>query len=288
KNGGGSEWLFYLDPSGIAGWPTGCNGYLHGNGLYNSFNLTYNDVFSPKSKRYTHTWSGTQNNFTMEVFAQNGSVVNSKFYLTSPYNGKPSKPQNLRVTTSVNLHPYLTWDANTQPDLTGYNVYKYNPTTQSWQLLATRHANMNYYEDVTENYCPPGQYCQSGHDVHYIVTSKEDRLKESIPSDSIKTHVLGGAPDKIAVNPSDIIPSEYKLQQNFPNPFNPVTNIVYQLPKSGLVQLKVYDLLGSEVAVLVNEVKSEGLYEINFDASNLPSGVYIYSLRVNDFVQNNK
>src|SRR5690554_2193532 len=82
--------------------------------------------------------------------------------------------------------------------------------------------------------------------------------------------------------------TEYRLQQNYPNPFNPVTNILYQLPTSGLVQLKVYNLLGSEVAVLVNEVKSEGSYEVSFDASSLPSGVYIYSLRVNDFVQNSK
>jgi len=80
----------------------------------------------------------------------------------------------------------------------------------------------------------------------------------------------------------------YILFQNYPNPFNPVTNILYQLPKSGLVQLKVFNILGSEVAVLVNEVKSEGLYEVSFDASNLPSGVYIYSLRVNDFIQNSK
>jgi hypothetical protein len=82
--------------------------------------------------------------------------------------------------------------------------------------------------------------------------------------------------------------SYYVLYQNFPNPFNSFTEIIYQLPKSGLVQLKVFDLLGSEVSVLVNEVKSAGKYEISFDASNLPSGVYLYSLRVNDFVQNNK
>lgn len=61
-----------------------------------------------------------------------------------------------------------------------------------------------------------------------------------------------------------------------------------QLPKSGFVQLKIYDLLGSEVAVLVNEFKSEGTYSVNFNASSFPSGVYIYSLRVNDFVKNNK
>jgi len=54
------------------------------------------------------------------------------------------------------------------------------------------------------------------------------------------------------------------------------------------VQIRVFDLLGSEVAILVNEFKTEGSYSINFDASNLPSGVYIYSLRVNDFVKNSK
>ncbi len=82
--------------------------------------------------------------------------------------------------------------------------------------------------------------------------------------------------------------SSYILYQNYPNPFNSVTNIIYQLSKSGLVQLKVFDLLGSEVAILVNEVKSVGSYEVSFDSSNLSSGVYIYSLRVNNFVQNNK
>lgn len=81
---------------------------------------------------------------------------------------------------------------------------------------------------------------------------------------------------------------QFELYQNFPNPFNPVTNIKYQIKEQGLVQLKVYDLLGSEVAVLVNEIKSEGSYSVSFDASNLPSGVYIYSLRANDFIQNNK
>jgi photosystem II stability/assembly factor-like uncharacterized protein len=80
----------------------------------------------------------------------------------------------------------------------------------------------------------------------------------------------------------------YVLKQNYPNPFNPVTTISYQIKEPGLVQLKVFNVLGQEVSVLVNEVKSEGSYSINFDASNLPTGVYIYSLRVNNFIQNNK
>ncbi|AFH50031.1 5'-Nucleotidase domain protein [Ignavibacterium album JCM 16511] len=81
---------------------------------------------------------------------------------------------------------------------------------------------------------------------------------------------------------------EYRLKQNYPNPFNPVTTINYQIKEQGLVQLKVYNLLGQEIITLVNEEQPSGMYETLFDASNLPSGVYIYSLKVNDFVQNNK
>lgn len=83
-------------------------------------------------------------------------------------------------------------------------------------------------------------------------------------------------------------PSQFVLEQNFPNPFNPVTKISYQVKEEGLVQLKIYNLVGSEVALLVNEVKEQGYYSVSYDASNLPSGVYIYSLQVNEFVQNKK
>jgi len=84
------------------------------------------------------------------------------------------------------------------------------------------------------------------------------------------------------------LPREFILYQNYPNPFNPITTINYQVPVNGLVLLKVYDLLGREIAILVNEVQSTGIHTVNFDASNLPSGVYIYSLRSNDFMQNKK
>ncbi|MBL1211741.1 MAG: T9SS type A sorting domain-containing protein [Ignavibacteriae bacterium] len=81
---------------------------------------------------------------------------------------------------------------------------------------------------------------------------------------------------------------EYSLEQNYPNPFNPATKINYQIPEDGFVQLIIYDVLGNEVAVLVNEKKIPGIYEVDFDASNITSGVYLYSLRVNHFVQTNK
>lgn len=74
------------------------------------------------------------------------------------------------------------------------------------------------------------------------------------------------------------------MEQNYPNPFNPTTTINYQIPTSGNVTIKVYDILGNEVANLVDGYMESGRYEVDFDASSLASGVYIYRLYVNDYV----
>ena len=79
------------------------------------------------------------------------------------------------------------------------------------------------------------------------------------------------------------IPVEFKLFQNYPNPFNPVTKIQYQIVNQGMVTLKVYDLLGREVKLLVNEIKSPGKYIVSFDASSLSSGVYFYKISAGEF-----
>ena len=80
-------------------------------------------------------------------------------------------------------------------------------------------------------------------------------------------------------------PTEYSLEQNYPNPFNPSTKISWQSPVGSWQSLKVFDLLGNEIATLVNEYREAGRYEINFDASLLSSGVYIYKLQAGDFLQ---
>jgi hypothetical protein len=85
-----------------------------------------------------------------------------------------------------------------------------------------------------------------------------------------------------------VIITEYALEQNYPNPFNPSTTIRYQLPQDGMVTLKVYDILGSEVAALVNEQKTAGRYEVNFDASRFASGVYIYKITSGGYVSSKK
>jgi hypothetical protein len=84
------------------------------------------------------------------------------------------------------------------------------------------------------------------------------------------------------------VPSHYYLSNNYPNPFNPTTNIKYSLTSEGFVSLKVYDILGREVATLVNENQSAGIYTVRFDGSDLSSGVYVYQLKVNNFVSTKK
>jgi len=86
----------------------------------------------------------------------------------------------------------------------------------------------------------------------------------------------------------ELIPDIYGLSQNYPNPFNPVTNIKFDIPKSGLVKITVYDLLGREVATLVNEQMQPGSYNVDWDASNYPSGVYFYKLETEKFSESKK
>lgn len=87
------------------------------------------------------------------------------------------------------------------------------------------------------------------------------------------------------VNDQADVPTEFNLNQNYPNPFNPTTTISYSLPTNGFVTLKVYDILGKEVATLINEEKQAGSYTTNFDASGLASGTYIYRLTAGSSIQ---
>jgi hypothetical protein len=101
--------------------------------------------------------------------------------------------------------------------------------------------------------------------------------------------------NQIVVGPSAIdeqtvpgIATRFALEQNYPNPFNPSTTIRYEIKKRSQVKLAVYDLTGRQVAVIANGVRNPGIYEVNFTADNLASGVYIYRLTAGEFVQSHK
>jgi len=97
--------------------------------------------------------------------------------------------------------------------------------------------------------------------------------------------LLGVATD---VDDENIVITDYMLSQNYPNPFNPATTIEYAVPKISKTTLKIYDILGGEITTLVNEEKHAGIYQIDWDASDLSSGIYFYQLKSGDFIQTRK
>jgi len=123
----------------------------------------------------------------------------------------------------------------------------------------------------------------------------------AIGSDTISAVVISGA-DTVSIfwnaivtyiNPTSIVenyisPDRFYLYQNYPQPFNPTTTIKYQIPKTSFVTLKVFDALGKEVATLVNEEKTSRSYEVEFDGSNLSSGIYFYKLKAGNFFETKK
>lgn len=92
----------------------------------------------------------------------------------------------------------------------------------------------------------------------------------------------------VGVNDDEIVVDKFELKQNYPNPFNPSTIINYTVQSASFINLKVYDILGNEIAVLVNEEKPTGNYQVTFDASQLTGGVYFYQLTTNSFVDTKK
>lgn len=201
-------------------------------------------------------------------------------------NQNPIAPQNLTMS-SHNNHPKLVWQKNPEQDVDYYRVYK-KKGTPDFVLYATVSASLpTEYVDNEETLLtgPP----QANETIaKYVVSAKDLTNKVSGFSNEVQARVPGNPPEKIGTGNSSEIVYNYELSQNYPNPFNPSTSINYQIKENGFVSLKIFDMLGREVANLVNETQDEGQYSVSFDASNLPSGVYIYSLRVNDFVQNNK
>ena len=92
-----------------------------------------------------------------------------------------------------------------------------------------------------------------------------------------------------AISSEDVLlPTEYALYQNYPNPFNPMTVIRYDVKQTGLVSVKIFDILGREVATLVSEIVPAGSYTVTWDASNLPSGIYLYRMEASGFEQTRK
>lgn len=179
-------------------------------------------------------------------------------------------------------YPHLEWNPYHDTNILGYNVYR-KITTSSGSLTYVEFTTDTFYTDYEFTIDP-----KNGDDfVEYWVKAKINQNLESLESNHRSTEGISEIQWKEQVEVQKF-PDEFELEQNYPNPFNPITQIKYSIKEAGLVQLRVYDILGKEVANLVNENKEAGYYDIEFNASNLPSGVYICRLTTSGFTQARK
>lgn len=173
----------------------------------------------------------------------------------------------------------LNWETATEINNYGFDVERKTETV-GWTKIGfvAGHGNSNspkQYEFIDED--APAE-------------ELEYRLKQIDTDGAFEYYHITAKIDASSVTDVEdgTLPTEFALEQNYPNPFNPTTKISYSIPQNGQVQIKVYDMLGNEIATLVNEQKQVGNYEVNFDASNLSSGVYLYKIVSGNYLETKK
>jgi hypothetical protein len=184
---------------------------------------------------------------------------------------EPPVPWGLTITSDQGInHPILQWLSNGFN--TGYPIDR-KSGNGDWNRIDT--ALTNYFVDGDITW-PGGN---QSHQISYRVWGLNGTIMSATHS-NVESIFIDPELQKKAISGS---PAVFTLNQNYPNPFNPTTFISYQLPAAGHATLKVYDVLGREIKTLVNEFKLAGKYQIEFEASNLSSGVYFYKINAGDF-----
>jgi hypothetical protein len=204
-------------------------------------------------------------NYRIRAFNVTGTSTYSNIALVTVPVELTSFTANV-VSGKVNLN----WQTATETNNSGFNVERKSFDAHDWNTLSFINGNGTTTEP--QSYSFVDENVAAGKYLYRLKQVDFNGMFEY--SNEIETII--NAPDKFSLN------------QNYPNPFNPSTTIEFQLPKETFVTLKVYNILGKEVASLVNEQKAAGVHKINFDASVLPSGLYIYKISTGNFEQTRK
>lgn len=220
--------------------------------------------------------------YATNLFAWNTSlpyasakIVNKMYQFNAQHDGFYVAPAVIPVelvsftSSIINNGVVLNWQTATEKNNKGFEIER-KTANSNWQVITFIQGNGTsidkHFYTYTEKNIAPQKYNYRLKQIDFNGTFEYSKEIEA----DINSPVL------------------FSLGQNYPNPFNPSTVISYQLPKAGYVTLKVYDVLGKEVVALVNEYKSEGRYNVNFDASRLTSGVYVYQLKANEYLSSKK
>jgi len=217
-------------------------------------------------------WSGTD---TVIVIVSDGELSDSKplrvTVISRVDETPPGMPQNLTAVPSETVIQ-LSWDANTDPDMHFYSVYRSldsTTVTEAHRIARVNHPVHTFNDSTAEN------------DIVYFYSLT---ATDSSGNESGFSHFAEAmrVPQTLAQGTGTVL-TAYSLSRNYPNPFNPVTTIEFGIPVQTHVHISVFDILGRNVRELVDEVKSPGVYQIRLDASGMESGVYFIRMQTSDF-----
>jgi hypothetical protein len=230
------------------------------------------------------------------------------------YNGPTVSSITVNGLISAHTYRAMVLEYNGNPGFEGYNTT--TATNNPINLLSAMPVELvSFTSSVTENtailkWVTATEINNAGFDVERTISGSKDLWREagyvkgkgnstSAISYEFKDNNLAPGKYKYRLRQTDFngnfqyynlsgevqigVPAKYDLSQNYPNPFNPMTKISYALPQDGFVTLKIYDVVGREVKTLVNEFKKASSYSIDFNASELTSGVYYYKLSSENF-----
>jgi hypothetical protein len=215
-------------------------------------------------------WTGTE---TQEIIIKNNNVVTDAALL-SAYPDSVNKPVNydslsayyITQNGSTNIEEFVTFTDGPSSPVSVITTYWNDPSATQESLDTLGHESFDFSYASTYQSYTGGTSGQPIGDISWF----------------------GLTPTSVNNYMSAAVPASYSLYNNYPNPFNPSTKIRYSIPFNSHVSLKIYDILGKEVAVLINSELQPGTYEAVFDAANLSSGIYFYKLETPSFVQTNK
>ncbi len=265
----GGRWTIFRTSNGGVTWDsTGMNVTTTAAGWNNGMYLSGNTVYLGTNNGTLVYSTNFGTSWTIQTTLQANTYVT---WFNSPTTGLTGGAE-LNLTTNGGTN----WSALTSVG-TG-NISGITGASTSWWMSRQTTA-VNYSSNNGTSWS--AQYTAPAGNFYHLTKSRSGATIWGVRSNGGISRY--GQPI-IGINPiSNTAPDNYLLSQNYPNPFNPVTKINFAIPKSGLVTIKIYDLLGKEVRTLVNETKNAGSYSVDFNGSELSSGIYFYKINVNNF-----
>lgn len=215
---------------------------------------------------YTQVGSGINQWASNRVYTRNyNGQIDYQYIETTPESWFINADQLLKVSTLM-TYSNTSYGGGASLNIAPYQNYNYSWSGSYWDWY---YGYVNYYGQQNYDYS-----------YNYGYGTTDPSMVPSIQSGNKNALAL--------ISKLEDVPTKFSLDQNYPNPFNPTTNIRFAIPEAGNVVLKIYNIAGEEVATLVNRQMNAGYHSVNFNASGLASGMYIYRLQSHNYVQTNK